>query len=365
MADAVPRSYLGLAADLLEEREQAVLEAYEGLLRTIDSPLVAEGEAREQLRAQAQGVLREVVRDLRGHGQPVRRGGQEERLSAVVGASRARDNVHPSESLRAVAALSEASLSVVVEELPPSPTSRSEVAAVALAVQRSIMERVASASVAYGNYLIAKLHEAHADERRRISRELHDRVAHSIMVAFQSLELYEMYAGRDPEKARSKLELAKSTARQALTTARDLSRELRDSVAPEGLEVALSDYLRSTVPQEVRAWVSAKGDESFLTTEVRDEMYLILREAIRNAVAHSAARSIRVEFDAREYEVKASVEDDGRGFDLEITAVSSYGTGLASMRERVALLGGALNLRSHPGRGTKVEISVPLLRSSR
>jgi signal transduction histidine kinase len=273
--------------------------------------------------------------------------------------------MHPSESLRAVAALSEAALSVVVEELPSSPISRSGVAAVALTIQRSIMERVARASVAYGNYLLAKLHEAHADERRRISRELHDRVAHSIMVVFQSLELYEMYAEQDPEKARSKSELAKRTARQALKAVRDLSRELRDATTNEGLEVALSDYLRSTVPQEVRAWISAKGDESFLTPEVRDELYLILREAIRNAVAHSAARCIRVEFDVGEYEVRASVEDDGRGFDPEVVATSSLGMGLISMRERVALLGGDVKIVSRPGKGTKIEISVPLLRSSR
>lgn len=64
------------------------------------------------------------------------------------------------------------------------------------------------------------------------------------MVAFRNLELYEMYGSRDPSRARAKLEDAKRTAQEALESARGLSSELRNYSAEEGLEVALSDYLR-------------------------------------------------------------------------------------------------------------------------
>lgn len=362
VADTVPRHYLASAANLLEKYSQEILETYENLLRAAGSPLVAEEAIHEQLRAQARNVLNEVVEELRTNRSRLRSKGEEDRLSAMVGVSRAQQSVHPSESLRAVVLLSEAMLSVVIEELPSSPGSKSGVAAVALAIQKSIMERVARASVAYGNYLRAKLHDAHADEQRRISRELHDRVAPSIMVTAQSLELHEMYEEHEPERARSKLELAKHTTRQALQATRDLSRTLRDSAAEGGLEVALSRYLHSTVSSKVQAWVSAKGDESLLTHDVRDEVYLILREAIRNAVAHSMARRIRVAINTREYEIRASVEDNGKGFDPE--TASSRGMGLASMRERVALLGGDMRLTSCPNRGTKIELWIPLLKSS-
>jgi signal transduction histidine kinase len=190
------------AAEVLEARFEEVISAYERKLLDANSPLVAEAVTRDELKDQAHAVLEDVVGHLRGR-EPSEVRGHRDDLSVGIGGARARGRVHPSESLRAVIALSEAALSVVVEALPPSPTSRSEVAAVALAIQKSILERVLRASVSYVEYLIAKLHESHADERRRIGRELHDRVAHPIVVVFRSLELYEIYRDRrDDSRAR-------------------------------------------------------------------------------------------------------------------------------------------------------------------
>jgi signal transduction histidine kinase len=219
--------------------------------------------------------------------------------------------------------------------------------------------------MAYADYLLEKTHESHADERRRISRELHDRVAHSIMVAFRSLELYEMYNTKDPSKAQAKLELAKSMTQEALELTRNLSRELRSTSAEEGLEAALSELLSISVPQDIRTCVSVEGDESLLTSQVRDELFLILREGIRNAVTHSGASTITVEVDITEYRVKAAVEDDGRGFEPGEEAIQSGGTGLASMKERASLLGGTLALASESEKGTRIEVSLPLLPRSR
>src|SRR5215210_1905295 len=168
--------YLGIAAEILEARFEEILETYEKLLLAMESPLVDEAETREQLRAHARSTLEEIARSLRSPEIPLATS-QAKDQSETIGVSRASGNVHASESLRAVAALSEAALSVVVENLPPSPTSGKEVAAVALTIQKIIMEHAARAGVAYANYLLKKVHESHADERRRISRELHDRVA--------------------------------------------------------------------------------------------------------------------------------------------------------------------------------------------
>lgn len=358
--------HLDIAADILETRFEEIFAAYEERLLAMKSPLIAEAETREQLRAHARSTLEEVAKVLRRRGAPSGTQQSEEQLSGTIGTSRARGNVHASESLRAVAALSEAALSVVVDNLPPSPTSMKEVAAVALAIQKTIMEHVARAAVAYTDYLLEKAHESHADERRRISRELHDRVAHSIMVAFRSLELYEVYRGKDPSKAQAKLERAKSTTQEALELTRSLSRELRATSAEEGLEAALSELLSISVPQEIQSQVWVKGDESLVTPHVRDELFLVLREGIRNAVAHSRATTITVEVYITENQVKAAVEDDGRGFETgEETTQSGGGTGLASMNERISLLGGTLTLTSAVGKGTRIEIFLPLPRSRR
>lgn len=371
---------LGAAADALEERFGEIFAAYEGRLSAVGSPLMAGGAAaREQLEAQARRVLEDAARDLRWRGGPPSgadgrsgalfegREAREDELSAALGVSRAREGVHPIESLRAVVALFEAAIEAVVDDPVCSGLSARETAAVALAVQRSIMERVTRGSASYGYYLLGKLHESQADERRRISRELHDRVAHSIVVFFRNLELHEMYADKkDSQRAKEKLELAKRTAQDALRSTRELSSELRRTSVEGGLEVALSDYLRAAAPRGVEARVSAKGDESQIALELRDQLFLILREAARNALAHSGARTIRVGFSVAEDRFEASIEDDGRGFEPEeVTTRSGGGTGLASMKERASLLGGALALESLPGKGTRIELSVPLPKAAR
>jgi signal transduction histidine kinase len=353
-------SHLNAVADVLEARSEEVIAAYEERLLAMKSPLIAEAETRKQVMAQARAVLKEVVANLHGIEAPSDKPQGEDRLSETIGVSRASGNVHAVHSLRAVVAFSEAALSVIVDNLPPSPTSRKEVAAVALAIQKIFMERVTKAALAYANYLLEKSHESHADERRRISRELHDRVAHSIMVAFRSLEIFEMYETKDPSKARAKLELAKSTTQEALELTRSLSRELRSTSAEEGLEVALSELLSVSVSQGIRSRVSMEGDESLIPHQVRDELFLILREGIRNAVTHSGASTIAVEVYITEDRVRAAVEDDGQGFELGEEATRASGTGLASMKERATLLGGTVNLASTLYKGTRVEILLPL-----
>lgn len=357
---------LNAVAEILETRSEEVVTAYEERLIAIKSPLIAESETREQVMEQARAVIVEVATDLRGReAAPPDAQQREDSLSENIGASRASGNVHAVHSLRAVVAFSEAALSVVVDNIPPSSSLGGEVAAVALTIQKIFMERVTKAGVAYANYLLQKAHESHADERRRISRELHDRVAHSIMVAFRSLEIFEMYRTKDPLKAQVKLELAKGTTQEALALTRSLSRELREMSAEEGLEVALSDLLNTSVPQSIRSRVSVAGDETLIPPQVRDELFLIVREGIRNAVTHSGAGTMTVGVNVTESHVRAVVEDDGRGFEPGEREHRDGGTGLASMQERTSLLGGILNLASTPGEGTRIEVFVPLPGSRR
>ena len=121
---------------------------------------------------------------------------------------------------------------------------------------------------------------------------------------------------------------------------------------------ALADDLGTVAAPEVQASVTVRGDESLLAPPVRDELFLILREAVRNAAAHSGARRIAVELAVGGDLVTAVVEDDGRGLEAA-RARRAGGTGLASMEERASLLGGTFGLSSSPGRGTRVEVAVP------
>ena len=202
---------------------------------------------------------------------------------------------------------------------------------------------------------------AEVAERERISRELHDRVAHSMGVAHQSLQLYGVLAKTDASRAADKLELAQEMTKAALESTRNLSAELRRSEAEDDLEAELRHLLDVAVPPDVRTDLLVEGDEASVPGYVRGQLFLVMREAVRNAVAHSGCASITVELEVRPEEVLGRVEDDGRGFDAD---GGSEGVGLSSMRERTALLGGALAVTCHPGRGpgrgTRVEVVVPL-----
>ncbi|HZC18766.1 MAG TPA: PAS domain S-box protein, partial [Rubrobacteraceae bacterium] len=198
---------------------------------------------------------------------------------------------------------------------------------------------------------------AQAEERRRISRELHDRVAHSMGVVHQSLELHEALKERDPPVAEAKMELARKMAKEALTSTRNLSMELRHQEVRRGLEAALADLLRNIVPPTVRSELVVEGDETLIPPHVRNQLFLILREALRNAVAHSECDQIVIELDITPQRVAGSVEDDGRGFK---TGDERPGGGLRSMEERAELLGSTFDMSSEPGAGTRVEVCVPL-----
>jgi signal transduction histidine kinase len=203
------------------------------------------------------------------------------------------------------------------------------------------------------------------EERQRISRELHDRVAHSMGVAHQSLQLYEAFLKKNPSSAAAKLDLAKETTRAALESTRNLSMELRRSEAEEGVVAALEDLVEAAVPPGMSAELRAEGDESHLPPYVRSQIFSILREGVRNAIRHSGADHLLVELSLTSEAATGSVEDDGRG----LTESAEHGAdggngaaggGLRSMKERAALLGGQLRLLSPPGGGTRIEVTVPL-----
>jgi PAS domain S-box-containing protein len=157
---------------------------------------------------------------------------------------------------------------------------------------------------------------AEAEERKRISRELHDHVAHSMGVVHQSLELHEALKQSDPEAARAKITLAKEATVEAMSLTKNLSSTLRSSaeVQEEGLTAALSRLLEVAVPPGLECDISVEGDEALVPPHVREQLFVILREGIRNAVSHSEAGRMDVEVRISSEEVMGCVQDDGRGF---------------------------------------------------
>jgi signal transduction histidine kinase len=173
-----------------------------------------------------------------------------------------------------------------------------------------------------------------------------------------SLQLYEALEEKDPVRAHGKLHTAQEMTKTALEQTRNLSMELRRSETENGLVAALQDLLEVAVPDDISAELSASGAESRLSDHQRGQLYLILREAVRDAVRHSGCGSLTVGLDITSEEVSGYVEDDGRGF--EGNGGSRDHLGLHSIRERTALLEGTAEVYSSPEGGVGVQVRIPL-----
>jgi signal transduction histidine kinase len=155
------------------------------------------------------------------------------------------------------------------------------------------------------------------------------------------------------------MNLAKETTLEAMSLTRDLSSELRGAEVPEeGLAAALSSLLEVSVPPGVECGLSVEGDEALVPAHVREQLFVILREGVRNAVSHAGAGRMDVEVRVSSGEVAGCVHDDGRGFVEE----GWHGGGLRSMKERAELLGGTLEASSRLGGGTTIKVSIPMKR---
>jgi PAS domain S-box-containing protein len=198
---------------------------------------------------------------------------------------------------------------------------------------------------------------AQAEERKRISRELHDRVAHAMGVVHQNLELHDALKRSNPKMAQAKISLAKEVTKESIRLTRDLAEELRSAEAHGDLSGALSSLLEAVVPPDMECGISVEGDETLVPPHVSEQLFVILREGLRNAVSHSGAKRIDVRVCVSTAEVLGYVKDDGRGFAEEDASV---GGGLRSMRERANLVGGTLELSSALGVGTAIKARIPL-----
>jgi PAS domain S-box-containing protein len=212
--------------------------------------------------------------------------------------------------------------------------------------------------------LLGRLVTAQEEERRRISRELHDRMGQQLAALLMGLKTL----GADSYGRRSALD----TLRQLERMTDELSREahtlawgLRPPALDDlGLETALYNYVeewaeRARVPVDFHS-AGFGGGRLPLTHETA--VYRIAQEALTNVAKHSGADRVSFILERRGDHVLAVVEDNGGGFDVE-AAMSAAGRGrrlgLLGMRERAALLGGAINVESSPGAGTTLFVRIP------
>jgi signal transduction histidine kinase len=209
--------------------------------------------------------------------------------------------------------------------------------------------------------------DARVGERTRIARDLHDTLLQSFQGLLFRFQAVLMLLPGDPAKARQVLEGAVDQASQALTEGRDAVQGLRDAAtetndlaeAIRALTGGLTTEAADGEAASVR--IHVEGAPRKLHPIVRDEVFRIADEALRNAFRHARANQVEVEirYDVREFRLR--VRDDGSGVDPAILEAGRREGhfGLPGMRERAQVIGGKLTVWSGLGAGTEVEIVVP------
>jgi len=207
--------------------------------------------------------------------------------------------------------------------------------------------------------------EARVDERTRIARELHDTVLQSLHGLLMSFQRAANLLPDRPVEAKQRLEGAIDQATQAIAEGREAVQGLRSStVVTNDLAVAIQTLGEELAQQNGHDAplfeVAVEGTPCGLNPILRDDVYRIAGEALRNAFHHANARRIEVEIQYDKNHLRLRVRDDGKGLDSEVFTEGRSGHwGLQGMRERAKLLGGQLEVWSEQDSGTEIQLSIP------
>ena len=205
-----------------------------------------------------------------------------------------------------------------------------------------------------------QLVRAQEDERKTISRELHDEVG-QILTGLR-MELGGLWRGEADAEFRERLHSVKSLAEEALRNVRNLALLLRPSMLDDlGLGAALRWQAKEfTNRSGIPVSIDIQGDINNLPENFRICLYRAIQEALTNCLKHAHASSVTIALAQEKDLVSASIQDDGAGFSFG--NLRTRGLGLVGMEERVRTLQGELTILSKPGQGTLVRIELPLLR---
>ena len=273
--------------------------------------------------------------------------------SGRTGVDRAVQHLHPAESLMAAEVL----FNTAIEHLVPLMNvdgSADGAIKLAQALHHAIWRRFPPGAIAYVEHILGQLESTNREERKRVAREIHDRISHGIAAGLQRIELSRLKVRIES----TDLDRAQEILASALSDAQDIAVSLRRIVGDRTLDVAIRQHLEETNLGPL-AVVRTLGKPRPLTQTVNEELFTIAVEAIRNVKQHA------VNFDKIEVivywsrrDVRLTVSDNGKGFD--ISAVPPGSIGIFSMEERARMIGGTFSLATDH-QGTQVVITVPTL----
>jgi signal transduction histidine kinase len=210
------------------------------------------------------------------------------------------------------------------------------------------------------NEALRRMDERREDHLRRVARELHDETGHLLAMVHAALD--ELRPDLAPG-GRAALARTFGVLRQMEDEIRRLTHELRPGILDDlGLVPALV-YLGEGVTRRANVAVTVRGStDGRLPAPVESALYRVVQEALTNVTRHAQASRASIELERTPRALNCRVRDDGRGF-VPAQALASArprGIGLEGMRERITQLGGTFEIRSEPGCGTELVMTIPI-----
>ncbi|NRD76683.1 sensor histidine kinase [Bacillus sp. BRMEA1] len=209
-----------------------------------------------------------------------------------------------------------------------------------------------------------KIIEAQEEERRRLSREIHDGPAQMLANVIVRSDLVErVFREKGPEETFSEIQSFKKMVRSALYEVRRIIYDLRPMALDDlGLVPTLRKYLRTIEEyhnNSIIEFMNIGSEERRLPAKYEVALFRLIQESVQNALKHANASEIKVRLEITNSAVTVLIKDNGVGFDLSQKKPDSFG--IIGMRERVDLLDGEITFTSKIGKGTAVNIYVPLI----
>jgi PAS domain S-box-containing protein len=257
---------------------------------------------------------------------------------------------------------------VVVEyTLPLDGTRHFEARLVSAGIDTvlSIVREVTDAkrAIELNRELAGRLIASQEDERQRVARDLHDDLSQK--VALLNIEIDQIAGQMEPGEQRAALERLSAGAGEIAAEIHNLSHQLHPyKLRALGLTAAIHALCRElTERRGIHVTFAHDTPRDPADANVSLCLYRVIQEALNNVARHSYAREVSVRLTGNRNHVALRIADSGVGFDVRND--QPQGLGLVSMRERVSFLKGQLTIRTAPGKGTRIDVKIPLVQSAR
>lgn len=212
---------------------------------------------------------------------------------------------------------------------------------------------------------VVRVVQVEESARQSLVRRMHDGPASSLSNFILQAEICQRLFDKNPDRARAELNALKATAATTFETVKDFIFELRPMMLDDlGVVPTLRRYVETLQEKDgPQISITVTGLERRLEGHVEITVFRAVQELLNNARRHARATQVQVLLDLTQQRLLAVIEDNGSGFNVEEalnSAESNHSIGLATIRERIEMLGGEMNIQSNMGHGSRAEFVIPL-----